>query len=363
METEQNNTFASILPEEVKGMISESTLASLKEYFDNAVEAKVHERVQLAVESARAIYDKEVDDKIKKLVIMMDESHKRMAVNATKKLMENYKAKLDAKYNSMFNRRSKALLESQKKTIDKEHTAMASKTIQKLTESFNNKLTRIRKYYTESVKRDSDNFRQQLTESLSNYIDARIDKAIPYTAVRKAVKNTAATQVLENFKQALEVSNAKTAAKKYFKAPLMEAAEIIKKAQAANDALAKDKALLESKLQDQERTLYLESKIKGLNEDTQAFARRVLADKPLKWIKENFDYCIGLHKEQTEKARAALQEHAMNEASIKKIRRGRVNVPRTTLLETQLPNKNAARLDESTYDRSVRNVLNDILGE
>lgn len=363
METEQNNTFANILPDEIKNVMSESTLASLKEYFENAVEAKVHERVQLAVESARAIYDKEVDDKIKKLVIMMDESHKRMAVKATKQLMENYKAKLEAKYTSMFNRRSKALLESQKKTIDKEHTTLASKTIKKLTENFNQKVSRIRKYYTESVKRDSDAFRNQLTESLSNYIDARLDKSIPYSAVRKAVKNTAATRVLESFKQVLEVSSAKSAAKKYFKAPLMEAANTIKKAHAANEALAKDKALLESKLQEQERTLYLESKIKGLNEDAQAFARRVLADKPLTWIKENFDYCIGLHKEQTEKARAALQEHAMNNATSKQARRGRTNIPRTTLLETQLPNKNAARLDESTYDMSVRNILNDILGE
>lgn len=364
METEQNSTnFASILPEEIKNVMSESTMESLKEYFENAVEAKVHDRVQLAVESARAIYDKEVDDKLKKLVIMMDESHKAMAVRATKKLMENYKAKLTESFARREKARTKALLENLKRSIDKEHAEMASKTIKSLMERYSGKVAKIREYYTESVKRDSEAFRDQLIESLSNYIDNRIDKLVPYEDVRKAVKNTAATHVLESFKETLEVASAKKAAKKYLKKPIMEAAAKIKKAEEENKVLTESKLALESQLNEQKRQLFLESKLKGLNSDTQAFARRVMADKPIEWITENFDYCLSLHKDQTQKAREALQQHAMNEATDKKKRKGTVNVPRTTLLETQLPNKNASRLDDNTYDARVRGVLDVILGK
>lgn len=363
MDTKQNNTFTNILPDEIKNVMSESTLNALSEYFENAVEAKVHDRVQLAVESARAIYDKEVDEKIKKLVIMMDESHKRMAVKATKTLMENYRAKLDAKYGKIFRRRSQALLESQKRTIDKAHTDMAKKTLGSLVTKCNRKVADIRKQFTESVKADSDKFRKALVESISTYIDNRIDKFMPYSAIRNAVKNTAATKMLESFKKVLEVSNAKKAAKKYFKKPIMEAAKTIKDTELKVNNLTASNKRLRSLLESQGRDIYLEKRLKGLNEDTKNFARRVLADKPIKWIKENFDYCINLHKEQTEKARATLQEHAMNQATSSVRRRGCVNVPRTTLLETQLPNKNAARLDENTYDASVRNIIGEILND
>lgn len=363
METTQNNSFTSILPDEVKSMMSESTLNALAEYFENAVEAKVHDRVQLAVESARAIYDKEVDEKIKKLVIMMDESHKSMAVKATKALMENFKSRLESKYGKILKRRTKALLESQKRTIDRVHTNMAKKALGNVMAKCNTKVNKMRKQFNESVKSESNIFQKQLIESLSNYIDQRIDKVLPYSEISKAVKNTAATKVLESFKHVLEVSNAKKAAKKYFKKPIMEAASIIEETKKNNRILESRNARLKDALKTRNRDLYLESRLKGLSEDTKSFARRVLADKPLKWIKENFDYCIGLHKEQTEKARAVLQEHAMNQATSTIRRRGRVNVPRTALLETQMPNKNAARLDESEYDASVRNIIGEIIND
>lgn len=285
MDTENKETTIteSLLPAALRESLSEESLKKVEEKINQVIESKVSERVQLAVESAQANFDAEANKDLDKLVVKIEEAHKLMAMKAMKSLKENY----------------------------------------------NNKLSKVRNYYRNKVDREANLFKKNLVENLSNYIDSRIDKAMPYQEVKEAFRNNTAMKVLESFRQILNVGDAKENAKNMLKKPILEAKQMIAESNKKNNTLAKKNKELAAKLDESNKQLYLEKKMKGLDADSRSFMVRVMKNASLDFIKENFDYALSQHKEKLNEEKEVLKQRALSNPNRKRVK----NVSRSMLVE------------------------------
>lgn len=304
---EQNTTLAeSLLPKAILENLSEDSLKKVEEKLNNIVESKVNERVNLAVEAAEANFDAEANKDIDKLVVKIEEAHKRMACKSFKTIKENHAKQLN----------------------------------------------KVRRYYTEKVQRDADKFMNKLTERVSNYIESRVDKVVPYNQVKEAFRNNTAIKLLESLKKILGVGTAKECAKAYLKNPILEAKQKLVRYNKKCKSLEKETANLKHKLNESAKQVYLEKKLKGLDEDSANFMRRTMKNADLKFIKENFDFALDRHKEKVNEENEALRRRTLSNPNRRQVK----SVSRSMLVENAKP----ARHD---YSDGIDRLINDVLAD
>ena len=174
-----NLDIKNLLPQVIVENLSEEKLAKLGEAFNRLVEAKVDERVQLATKCAQTAFNEEANGKLQKLVCQIDEAHKKAFVKAVDAICECYE----------------------------------------------NQIAKVKRFYNTQVKQDSIAFQKKLLESVSNFIEETIDRTLPTTQLRKAVKNIAAMETLQSLRQLLNVD--KASAMEEVRQPVMEAVRCI----------------------------------------------------------------------------------------------------------------------------------------
>lgn len=249
------------LPEQVKSLLTEESLSSIKDAFDA--------KANLLVEAA---------------LIEQDELY------ATK-------------------------LQSLVTAIDKDHTAKLKKIVEAVDRTNANKLLKVIKKYEAEINESASKFKNTLVESISDYIEEFIDEAIPAEAINEATKNRTATEVLSNLRKVLAVDSA-------LMNESIKDAVIDGKAQ--NDALAKEvqtlrkenKTLIES-YNKTKADLLLETKTAGLSEMKREYLKRALGDKTPQFIEENFDYTLRLFEKKEQERIEIIKEQAFVNRKVK----------------------------------------------
>lgn len=277
--------------------LSEEKLAKLGEEFNRLVEAKVDERTQVAVKCAEANFNEEANSKLQKLVCQIDEAHK-------KAFMEAFDA---------------------------------------ICESYEKELSRVKRHYNTKVKAESISFQKSLLEKVSNFIDAKIDKALPTTQVRQACRNIAAMDTIKALRQVLNVNEA--TAMDEVRGPVLEAVSCINKQVKEKKKLLEANAALQERVNKAEAAQYLIESTSSLPSECKNFVRRVLKDSDKQYIKENLNHVIAQHQKNVESNRNALLEKTLAKRYSDTSKRTSNNISRRRLVESTVQSANQLNVD------------------
>lgn len=296
MNKKENKNIADLLPEAISKAMSEESLSMLKEEFDRLVETKVAERISIATAAAEASLDEEVNKKCIELVNKIEEAHK---------------IGLEKVYNY-------------------------------LTEKHNKQLHSVREYYKNQLGREALKFKNNLVESVSRYIDARVDKHIPYQDVKEAMKNTTAMKVLESFKGILNVSEATS--NKQIRSAIMEGHEMLVNASKTADKLKSENVKLQNQLNEMADSYAFERNISQLDEDTKNFVIRLAKKSGVGYVNENMEYICNLYEKKLDQDRKSLAAKEMENKKRNKLQ----SVNRKVLVEKNNGASRHLQLNEDT---------------
>lgn len=424
----KETTIADLLPEALKESFTEKQLAQLQEAFDAAVEKKVQNQLGVAVKTAEAEFDAQVNERLEKLVNKMEEANKADFKRAFGAINERVKTMKDA-----YEKRISTLVEQAKATIAKKQTLVkeaktqtrkAQKNLIKehaiakkhLNESLAKKeaeakagvmsvakhfrsqikedrtmavkaLGSMKKYYTESVRRQANRFKNNLIESVGAYLDREIDARVPYKSIREAARNRTAMKLVESLKSVLSVDAA--AKMEAIKAPINEARQIITESENHNaklltenqklhDMLAEkneqmEKQMNESKKQmakakaalaEAKRVAFLNERLSTLpSTEQRQFVKNVMADQSIEFIRENWDYAVKQYRSKLQKENTVLAERAKAERKSKQM----AEISRRRLTEASRSVREAKaerqQMNESTTQETGRSQIDALIDQ
>ena len=246
-------------------LLSEETLTAIEESFNQTVDTKVTELVTLQVEKA---------------LVEQDEDH------ATK---------------------LEALLEA----IDADHTKKLGRVIGAINENHAHKLKEVVKKYGSDVVEEAGEFKTDLVDRISNYLDLYIENHIPLDDIKAAVENKNAQRQLSEMKKFLGVNAALS--RDSIKSAIRDGKKQIQESKSTSSQLVSENVELKEKLENLERVTLLESLTKDLPIVKKKYINRVLSSKSIDFIKENFNYTLDLfERSEEEKIHQARQESAQS---------------------------------------------------
>jgi len=255
--------ISEILKEATNGAIDESTLAAI----ESAFEKRLEEKTQLHVDKALIEQDELYTSKLEKLLEALDADH-------TKKLEKVVEA------------------------VDADRTA---------------KLKAVIKKYESALTEDAENFKTELVESISSYLDEYLQESIPAEEIKEAVKNKKAIQVLEGIRNHLAVDSALQ--KESIKDAVLDGKNQINEATTKLESALQEKAVVEEELNTIKANLLIEQKTAGLDERSAKYVKKALAGKDVEFIAENFDYTLKLFEKKEESRLESLKEQALEDTT------------------------------------------------
>lgn len=247
-------TLIETLKEATGELLSDETLNSLEQAFNESVDSKVGERVNLHVEKA---------------LVEQDEDHA-------------------------------AKLESLLEALDTDHTTKLNKVILAINENHAHKLKQVVSKYSTDVVEEASSFKADLVNKISNYLNLYIENTIPVEDIQEAVKNKKAAQQLTEMRKFLAVNFALS--KDSIKDAIVDGKKQIQESKVESSKLVQENSDLKADLEASQRKALLSEKTRGLPTVKQSYITRVLGDKPLDFIEENFEYTLNMF-EKTEEER------------------------------------------------------------
>jgi hypothetical protein len=255
-----SNTITEQLKEATKDLLTEDTLQSIEESFNQAVDDKV----QLHVEKALVEQDEEHAVKLEKLLEAIDADH-------TKKLKHMVSA------------------------IDANH----GQKLKVVAEKFNN-----------TLNEEAGEFKEEVIDGVSNYLDLYLEETIPQAAIKQAMENTHAVNVLQEMRKKLSVDRAM--ATNSIRDAVVDGKKQIEETSLQAKMLEEKNAALSQELNKAKSKLILEEKTQDLPENKKRYMFKVLGNKTPGFINENYDYTLNLlektEEERLEKFKQEAQE-------------------------------------------------------
>jgi len=233
-----SNNIKDILKEATKDILSDESLSHIEKFFNDQVETKV------ALHVEKALNEQDAD----------------------------YSAKLEK------------LLEA----IDNDHTNKLQKVYEAVCANHANKLKQVVEKYENALNNEAVEFKESVVNNLSKYIDLYIDEKIPAEAINEAVKNKRAVNVLNNLRSALSVEA--VVDNKEVKEAVIDGKKQINEATKKLEVVLQENTALKSKIEGIEKAEYLSEKTKDMPEDKKEAILKILGNKNLEFVKENFDY-------------------------------------------------------------------------
>lgn len=262
-----------LLKEATKDLLTEETLKLISE----AVEKKAEEKVQLAVEAALVKQDEEYATKLEKVLEAIDADH-------------------TAKLDKIVSR------------IDENHAEKFQHALNTLDESHSHKLVKIVGLYENALKVEAENFKSSLVEQLSNFIELYIDKAIPAQQIQEATENARSRKIVSEVKRLIGLSD--EFVNENIKEALVDGKHQIDEANARAVETEKQLKLVTEKAENLEKKLFLESKLANFPAAKKSYMMRVLSEKKMEAIKENFNYVSQMFDKQEQDEVETLKESA-----------------------------------------------------
>jgi hypothetical protein len=238
-----------------KNLFNEETMKKIATIVESKVNEKVDSRVTLEVESAKQIQEEDYTNKMQHLVKVIKEN------------------------------------------IDKDHLAKIKFVVENLNTDHMNKLIQLKENYENILKKTALDHKMQLVEGIDAFLEKYIDKNLPKEIIEEAAKNTHVNNLLSEARKVLAVDPS------FVKDNIKEAIVDGKK---QVDRLIRENAQLRQSKESEEVARFIAEKSSNLPANTAKFVRSRLANKPLKVVKENFDYVVDMFAVQEKKNKNSL---------------------------------------------------------
>ena len=200
-------------------------------------------------------------------------------------------------------------LETLLEAIDKDHTTKLEKVVESMDKNHSQKLIQLVKKYENSLNEDASEFKNELVESISSYIEEYIDENIPVADIEEAVQNKKAVKVLENLRQTLGIDMA--LAKDTIKDAIQEGKEEIDTSHEKISTLTEQNNQLTGEVTKLQSHILLSEKTSDLPQEKREYMHKVLSDKTPEFITENFDYTLRLFDKTEEEKLVKIKEEAV----------------------------------------------------
>lgn len=265
--------ITNLLKEATKDLLTDETLKAISE----AVEKKAEEKVQLAVEAALVKQDEEYAEKLEKVLEAIDADH-------TEKL------------DKIVSR------------LDESHAVKFQHALKVLDESHSEKLVNIVKLYENALKSEAEQFKSTLVEQLSDYIELYIDNAIPAQQIAEATENARSRKIVNEVKRLVGLSD--EFVNENIKEALLDGKKQIDEANETTEQVRKQLALITEKAEKLEKQIFLEHKLANFPAGKKEYMLRVLSEKKIEDVKENFNYVSEMYDKKEEDEMETLKESA-----------------------------------------------------
>lgn len=206
-------------------------------------------------------------------------------------------------------------LESLLEAINKDHSEKLVKVVEAIDKNNSVKLINVVKKYETELNESAASFKQQLVESISQYLEVAIDEAIPAGAIEEATKNKQALAVLEGLRKTLAVDSALM--KESIKEAVVEGKIQIDEATQKAEVLAAENAKLKREISEMKKAVFIESKASKMPATKQEYIKKVLSDKDYKFVVENFDYVSKLFDKREAEQVETIKEQAFASRTVK----------------------------------------------
>ena len=260
--------ISNLLKEATQGILTDETLGQIQEAFDSAV----NERVRIHVEKALTEQDSEYTAKAEQLLQAIDDDHSRKLERVVEALDANNAAKLKMVVNR----------------------------------------------YQHIVKEQATQFKDELVDKISHYIELFVESKIPQKSINEAVKNQKARIILNNLRESLAIDSALMS--ESLKDALLDGKTQIDTYREEAQKTSQEAASLRESLERMKADLVLEQKTSKLPAKKKEYAQRVFEGKTPKFILENIDYTLSLFDKKEEERLHTLKEEAFEHRKIKQDR-------------------------------------------
>jgi hypothetical protein len=288
--------ISKLLKEATQGILTDETLSQIQEAFDGAV----NERVKIHVEKALVEQDVEYTSKAEQLLEAIDSDHSKKLQRVVEAIDANNAAKLQMVVN----------------------------------------------HYQSIIKEQADQFKSDLVEKISDYIDIFIESKIPQKSINEAVKNQKARIILNNLRESLAINSALM--NESLRDALIDGKKQIDETKKALDSAQEEAKTIRESFEKTKAALVLEQKTANLNPKKKEYALRVFEGKSPKFIVENIDYTLSLFDKKEEERLQTLKEEAFESRKVKSDR---------VVIEEDTEEKN---LDSENNFTHVNNYLNEL---
>lgn len=214
-----------------------------------------------------------------------------------------------AEQDELYSNKLTQLLEA----IDKDHSAKLEKVVSAIDEDRADKLKMVVSKYESALNEDAKKFKEQLVESISDYLDAYLAEAVPAEDIQEAVRNKKAVKVLEGLRQHLAVDAALQ--NESIKEAILDGKTQINEASEKLESIVAENNALKSELDKIKATMLIEQRTVNLDEQQKKYVKKVFADKSLDFINENFDYTLKLFNKKQNDRLESLKEEALSEST------------------------------------------------
>jgi hypothetical protein len=199
--------------------------------------------------------------------------------------------------------------------IDSDHTSKMQTVVEAVDKNNANKLVQVIKKYETEINEGASDFKEQLVESISSYIEEYIDEAMPVAAIEEATKNKTAYSVLTNLRSVLAVDSSLMS--ESVKEAIVDGKSQIDELKSEFDKIKQENEHLKEAYDKTSAKLVLEQKVSRYSDKKANYLKKVLSDKSAKFITENFEYTARLFDKKEKEQMAVIREEAISNRTVK----------------------------------------------
>jgi hypothetical protein len=295
-----------ILEEQFKDLISEETLNLIQTSFEEAVKEKVEKEIiaenenfnnklTLEVENVKQQIDAEYTEKLQTVLEKVDKDHTEKLQALVEKIDEDHTAKLEK------------LIEA----IDTDHAVKLQKLVKNIDVKHASMLKQVVEKYEATLNEEAKSFQERLVEEVSNYLDLYLDKTIPADQINEAVENIRAAKQIEEIRKIVGISEELVDSE--IKEALVDGKKTIDSLRKELNEALKENVTINHEYKKAQAHILLESKTSDMPVSKKTFISRLLKNKDVEYINENFSYVVDMFERETQTEVEEAQENIISE--------------------------------------------------
>jgi hypothetical protein len=240
------------------------------------------------------------EENLQKLQEAVEVKAKEIAKGEYDLKLEAALAKQDAEYAEK--------LETFLEDIDEDHTSKMESLVEGISQKHFGMLQDLITRYKSDYVTECNSFKDNLVNKIDKFFDIVVEDQIPKKELNEAVENVRSKVVLEQIAKLIGID--KIQQNTFVKEGLIEAKTEIDSLVEENEKLKVERKKLISEKVRVERKDILSEKTVGLPKIKREYISKVLGNKSLEFINENFEYTLALFDSEEGESNAVLKEQA-----------------------------------------------------